>query len=274
MIGARLVNGIVSAAVAADDRGLQYGDGLFETMAAAGGLIRYFDLHMERLQHGCRQLQIPPPDTALIEAECMQVLEGLDSGVVKLLVTRGPGPRGYLPPDEPSVTRVVSSRASQARQMAGRDRALKLRVCEMRLGLNKRLAGIKHLNRLEQVLARAEWRDPDIDEGLMLATDGRLICATAANVFLLRDGCLLTPEIHDCGVAGIMRRVVLAAAPDLGLKTWVCDLEPEDLTRAEEVFITSAVTGIRPVGEVIGIGRWSTGKVARALAERVVEAIA
>ncbi len=131
--------------------------------------------------------------------------------MVKLTLTRGPGPRGYPPPVEPSLTRIVVSTAQQVSESEAA-RPLTLRVCETRLGRNPRLAGIKHLNRLEQVLAGAELRDPAVDEGLMRSTDDRIVCATAANVFLVRSGELLTPQISDCGVAGVMREVVLRLA--------------------------------------------------------------
>jgi 4-amino-4-deoxychorismate lyase len=267
VIGQRLVNGVESGAIATDDRGLQYGDGLFETMAAMDGRIRHFALHMARLEAGCGRLGIPMPLVALLEDECLQVLEGLGSGVVKLVITRGPGPRGYRPPQDPTVTRIVTASAMRSAPSATSE-GIVARVCDTRLGLNPRLAGIKHLNRLEQVLACAEWDDPDIAEGLMLATDERLIGATAANLFLVRHGRLHTPEIRDCGVAGIMRQLVLAAAKSLDLGVEVGDLGLAELRAADEIFVTNAVTGIRPVIEVRGEGSWPAGEVTRALRAR------
>jgi len=261
MIGRRLVNGSETAGIAPDDRGLQYGDGLFETMAASGGRIRYLPLHLARLEDGCRRLRIPPPSAGLLEDECERVLEGLGTGTVKLTITRGPGPRGYRPPAEPSVTRIVVSSAARARGEA----PLVVRLCETRLGQNPLLAGMKHLNRLEQVMACAEWDDPAIGEGLMLSADGRLISATAANVFLVEAGRLVTPAIRDCGVAGVMRQVVLAAASELGLPTSVEDVDAGRLATAEEVFVTNAVVGIRPVGELVGVRSWATGEITRRL---------
>lgn len=261
MIGRRLVNGSETAGIAADDRGLQYGDGLFETMAASGGRIPYLALHLARLEEGCRRLRIPMPSARLLEDECDRVLEGLGTGTVKLTITRGPGPRGYRPPAEPSVTRIVVSSAARPRS----DAPLVVRLCETRLGLNPLLAGLKHLNRLEQVMACAEWDDPGIGEGLMLSTDGRLVCATAANVFLVEAGRLVTPAIRDCGVAGIMRHVVLAAAADRGLPVLVEDVDPDRLATAAEVFLTNAVAGIRPVAEIIGVRRSTTDEVTRSL---------
>ena len=263
MIGRRLVNGSETAGIAADDRGLQYGDGLFETMAATGGRIRHLALHLARLEEGCRRLRIPMPSAGLIEDECERVLEGLGTGTVKLTITRGPGPRGYRPPAVPSVTRIVVSSAARPRGDALAP--LVIRLCDTRLGLNPLLAGLKHLNRLEQVMACSEWDDPGIGEGLMLSTDGRLISATAANVFMVEAGRLVTPAIRDCGVAGIMRQVVLAAAADSGLPAAVEDVHPDRLAAADEVFVTNAVVGIRPVMELTGMRRWTTGEVTRSL---------
>jgi 4-amino-4-deoxychorismate lyase len=158
MIGRRLVNGVDGAGVAADDRGLQYGDGLFETMAAVDGRIRHFDLHMARLSDGCVRLDIPLPGIELIADDCRRVLEGLGSATVKLILTRGSGPRGYAPPDEPTVTRIVTAASAHAHDQDA-TRPLVVQLCRTRLGLNEQLAGMKHLNRLEQVMAAAELRD-------------------------------------------------------------------------------------------------------------------
>jgi len=270
VIGARLVNGVESAAVAADDRGLQYGDGLFETMLASKGRIMHFELHLARLREGCHRLGIPEPDRDLVENDCERVLAGLDGGIVKLVITRGSGPRGYRPPEQASATRIVSS---SARPPPTREppEALRLRICEIRLGLNERLAGIKHLNRLEQVLACAEWNDPSIDEGLMFSADGRLICATAANVFLVSGGRLVTPAVRDCGVAGVMRQAVINTCRAMGVDVVIRDLGLSDIKGCEELFVTSAVRGVRPVGEVIEVGNWSVREMTTMIRDKVQE---
>ena len=266
MIGRRLVNGVEASAISVDDRGLQYGDGLFETMAAVNGRVRNFARHMERLADGCRRLGMPMPAVELFAVECERALAGLGAGSVKIMLTRGPGPRSYRPPAEPSLTRVVVSSGPKPRNDP--DTGIVVRLCETPLGLNPRLAGLKHLNRLEQVMACSEWNDPAIAEGLMSSVDGRLVCATAANFFLVRDGRLLTPDIRDCGVAGVMRQVVLAAARDLGVTASIEDIRPEALDSADEVFVTNAVTGVRPVGELMGVRKWDVGEVTRAIMTR------
>jgi len=271
MIGRRLVNGVESSAISVVDRGLQYGDGLFETMSAQDGRVRHFERHMERLAEGGRRLGLPVPDPNLVAAECERALAGLGAGSVKLMVTRGPGPRSYRPPADPAVTRIVVSSAPKPRNDP--EEGIVVRLCDTPLGLNPRLAGIKHLNRLEQVLACAEWDDPAIAEGLMSSVDGRIVCATAANVFLVREGRLLTPAIRDCGVAGVMRGVVLAAAREAGIDTEILDVRLVDFSAADEVFLTNAITGVRPVGEILGLRRYAApGDVTRILLERTARA--
>jgi 4-amino-4-deoxychorismate lyase len=266
MIGRRLVNGVEGTGVAADDRGLAYGDGLFETMAAEGGELRHFELHMARLAEGCGRLEIPMPAIDVIREECGRVLEGLGTATVKLIVTRGAGPRGYAPPAEPSVSRIVMSASSHSHE-SETYRPIIVQICRTRLALNEQFAGIKHLNRLEQVMASAELRGSGLDEGLMLAMDGRLVCATAANLFLVRSGRLHTSVIRDCGVAGVMRQVVLQAAESLGIPYEIRDLELGDLADADEVFLTNAVRGIRPVVGVAGIAQYPIAETAPRLVE-------
>jgi 4-amino-4-deoxychorismate lyase len=262
------VNGVDGGGISADDRGLQYGDGLFETMGAANGRVKRLAQHLARLAEGCHRLGMPVPPAELIEAECARVLEGLGAAVVKLIVTRGPGPRGYAPPAAPTLTRIVNSTAQQVSE-AEAARPLTVRVCETRLARNSRLAGIKHLNRLEQVLAGAELREPAVDEGIMRSTDDRVIAATAANVFMVRKDRLLTPQITDCGVAGVMRETVLRHAAQLGLDIAVGDFTLADLERADECFLTNAVRGIRPVGSVEGLRTFGPGTVTARLRQAI-----
>ncbi len=244
-----------------NDRGFQYGDGLFETARLEHGVVRFLDAHLERLRTGCVRLGIVPPDEATLRAEIASVTENLRSAVVKVIVSRGVGARGYRPSGDFVATRVVASYVAPEIEP---DRALQVRWCETRLGRNERLAGIKHLNRLEQVLAQAEWCDRSIDEGLMLDTEGELVCATSANVFIVREGTLLTPDLRYCGVRGVMRAQVLLAAKKLGIASREEPLWPHDVDVADEVFLTNAVRGIRAVG-AIGEKAWTRRAVADAL---------
>lgn len=261
MTPAMLVNGQPSQQIPADDRGFQYGDGLFETAMVVNGRVRFLDDHCQRLLAGCARLGIAPPDQETLLREIAQVVAGADRGVLKIIVTRGAGGRGYRPAVGMSSNRVVALHPFNPVP----HRALRLRWCDIRLGRNARLAGIKHLNRLEQVLAQSEWREGEADEGLMLDTEGEVICATAANVFVVRDGTLSTPDLRFCGVQGVMRAQVIKAAAKLQLAVSEEPLWPRDLEMASEVFITNAVRGIRSVASLDSL-QWSATGVATRLA--------
>ncbi|WP_374601619.1 aminodeoxychorismate lyase [Arenimonas sp.] len=224
------------------DRGLAYGDGLFETMRIAGGQVPWWDAHMARLGRGAGVLGIPLPDRDWLRAQVETLLgESPASAVLKLVLTRGAGGRGYAPPAAPEPGLVLS-----VHELPPAQGPLRLRWCRTRVSLQPALAGIKHLNRLDQVLARAEWHAPGIHEGLMLDASGNLACATAANLFALVDGRWLTPSLADGGVAGLARAWVLANEPAAAEAV----LKPESLASAEALFLCNAVRGILPVGQL------------------------
>jgi 4-amino-4-deoxychorismate lyase len=262
-----LVNGItpksLTHALPANDRGFHYGDGLFETALLDQGVVRYLDAHLERLQSGCERLGITPPDRDQIRCEIDSVTGKLRSGVLKVVLSRGiANTRGYRPEQSPTAaTRVV---ALYAAPEPPSEAAIKVRWCETPLGRNARLAGIKHLNRLEQVLAQAEWDDGAVGEGLMLDTEGELVCGTASNVFIVRNGTLFTPDLRFCGVRGVMRSQVLRAAAECGMSVSEEPLWPSDAEAAEEMFVTNAVRGIRSV-RALGSLRWERFDCAQSL---------
>lgn len=258
---AMLVNGQSAHLIPADDRGFQYGDGLFETALLIRRRVRFLDDHLQRLFDGCARLGIAAPDEQTLRNEIAQVTADAERGVLKIIVTRGSGGRGYRPSGTASTRVVVLHPLIPAPQ-----KALRLRWCDIRLGRNARLAGIKHLNRLEQVLAQGEWRDGDADEGLMLDTEGEVVCATSANVFAVRDGALITPDLRFSGVQGVMRAQVLKAAAKLRLAVSEEPLWPHDIETASEVFITNAVRGIRSVASLDSL-QWSETGVATRLAK-------
>ncbi len=243
------------------DRGLAYGDGLFETMAADRGRIRWLDHHLERLADGCRRLGIPLPDVSTLRREIGAVCPATARAVVKLIVTRGVSARGYEPPDAPRATRMVGTARWPSHPPSYYTHGIELRTLKLRLGENPALAGIKHLNRLEQVLARIELNDRSAQEGLLLDTSGFVVGGTASNVFAVSGGRLLTPAIRRCGVSGVMRRVVLESCGQLGLDAEQTDLAPEALGAADEIFVTNSLFGIWPVRELDGQSR-GAGEVA------------
>ena len=238
-----LVNGLAENRVSAVDRGLAYGDGLFETIRAVNGAAPLWDRHMERLRDGCGRLGLPPPDAAMLADEFAGVTDGMTDAVVKIIMTRGRGERGYAPPTSIDVTRIVAAFPAPLPPADWYRDGIRVRCCELRLAAQPRLAGIKHLNRLEQVLARAEWSDAAVVEGLLFDQAGNLVSATAANVFVGIDGGLRTPPIDRCGVAGVLRGALLDALPNVQVQT----MTKEDLMRADEMFLTSSVRGVLPV---------------------------
>jgi 4-amino-4-deoxychorismate lyase len=262
---ALLVNGVSppdpSQAIAADDRGFQYGDGLFETTLLIDGRVRFLEDHLQRLFTGCERLGIDAPDRQTLLEEIARVSSGTTRGVLKIIVSRGAGGRGYRPATSARCNRVIALHSLSEVPY----HSLKLRWCRTRLGRNASLAGIKHLNRLEQVLAQSEWREGEFDEGVMMDTEGEVVCATAGNVFAVRDGVLVTPDLRFCGVRGVMRAQVLKAAARLKLSVSEEPLWPHDLETASEVFITNAVRGIRVAASLDSL-QWSESPVAHRLA--------
>ena len=242
-----LVNGEALDCIASTDRGLLYGDGVFETLAVQDGRCRYWIQHLARLQAGCERLAIPVVDAELLAAEAGRLLAGVAQGVLKIIVTRGSGGRGYRAPQRVLPTRILQLHPWPEFAPSCAASGVAVRLCATRLGHNAALAGIKHLNRLEQVLARQEWDDPGIMEGLLMDADGRLVEGTMSNLFIVSNGVLQTPDLRCCGVAGIMRSVILELADRQGMETRVCDLRPADLTQAGEVFLTNSLIGIWPV---------------------------
>ena len=236
------VDGVESDVLDIADRGLAYGDGLFETFRVINERPLWWDRHLARLQRGAQVLGIELPNPTRMHIEALNCCEGAADGVLKLILTRGSSGRGYRPGDG-SPTRILSLHPSPTRQ----DSITAIR-CEARLATQPLLAGLKHLNRLEQVLAARECQQANVDEGLLFDGDGRLVSAVAGNVFLLRDGEWLTPTIDRCGVAGICREWLLENLASCRETA----LSDDDVKAAEAVFVCNSVRGILPVSELDG----------------------
>jgi 4-amino-4-deoxychorismate lyase len=258
--GRTWVDGRPGDRVSAFDRGLSYGDGLFETIRFAGGVAPLWSRHMERLAAGCRRLHMPLPDVAALLREAREVSAGLPQSVVRITLTRGIGTRGYALPAVPQPTRIVAGFVPPAPDANACIQGVRVRRCQLQLAEQPLLAGIKHLNRLEQVLARAEWSDPAIAEGLLCDNLGRVISGTMTNVFAVIDQAVVTPALDRCGVAGVARAEVLAALP----RAQVRDVHWDELGQASELFLSSSVRGMLPVRELDG-RVLAVGPVTRAL---------
>jgi 4-amino-4-deoxychorismate lyase len=231
---ASFVDGVACSTVALSSRGLAYGDGVFESMRVTDGQVPLWPWHLRRLTHGAAQLRLAL-DAEAITQELQAQLAGFAEASAKLMLCAASGERGYQ--RGVGTQRILLVYPAPARS----EHALRLCTTQMRLAAQPALAGVKHLNRLEQVLARAEWAD-EFDEGLMLDQLGRPICATAANIFAHIDGQLLTPSISDCGVRGVMRQVLLDR-----LDAREAPLSLAQLYRADALFLTNALRGVRAV---------------------------
>ena len=267
------VGGQAETCVPANDRGLTYGDGLFETIACAGGRFLLWDRHMRRLETGCERLAFPMPDWEPLSSEAERLRADQSRGVLKILMTRGDGERGYRPPEQTRLRRILSWHdLPEGEEVRNRCRSgVRIRSCRTPISIQPLLAGLKHCNRLDQVMARLEWRDESIAEGLMYDPEGQVISGTSSNLFLVREGRLFTPKLSRSGVAGCMRAEVLDTARTLDLHAEITDLGRADLEAADEMFLTNSLFGIRPVREWDGVAK-IVGPLTRRLQARCASA--
>ena len=246
------------------DRGLAYGDGIFETMAVRDAVIERLDLHLDRMRWGAARLQLPVPERSDLEPELDAACATVRRGALKLILTRGSGPRGYAPPRHPEPTIVLAA----SHRDSPYPRTIAVVTLAQRLAENESLAGIKHLCRLEQVLGQLELGTSDADEGLMLCTGGNAIGGTSRNLFALIGRRVVTPALRRAGIRGVMRQAVLQQCVALGLEVEEADLYPADLAKASELFMTNALVGIQSVSRVDGVTYAS-----REIAERLRSAL-
>lgn len=266
-----LVNGEPASSLPVSDRGLAYGDGLFETLRAVAGGLPLLQRHLLRLQRGCEALAIPFA-RAQIEAELRDAAQRLGQGVIKLTVTRGSGPRGYAAPSVPQPTRILTAGPAPVPDPARRE-GITLFACRTRLSEQPLLAGLKHLNRLDQVLARSEWQSPEFAEGLVCDQQGRPVECTMSNVLIWLDGGWVTPSLEHCGVRGVMRDYLLDTLAAQGVPVVEQSIEMEMLLSAQEICCCNSLIGVWPVVR-LGEQRWPVGPQTRflqTLAEQVYQ---
>lgn len=237
-----LVDGKRSDSVPADDRGLAYGDGVFETLRARNGKLPLIERHLERLYRGLAVLRIPAIEREVLVDELLSVAARFPDGIVKLVVTRGSGGRGYRMPARIEPRRIVQGMPAPDHVGRWQRDGVTLTFCETQLSGPSALAGLKHLNRLPQVLARAEWGD-EFDEGVMCNSDGHHVEGTMSNLFVVHDGALVAPPV-DAGVAGVMRALVIELAGRSRLAVSETPLAGDRLMAADEIFITNSVIGV------------------------------
>ncbi|PKO47035.1 MAG: aminodeoxychorismate lyase [Betaproteobacteria bacterium HGW-Betaproteobacteria-22] len=244
-----LVNGSFEHAVSVFDRGFFYGDGVFRTMQVRNGLPVNWPFHYQKLVADCAAIGIVCPSAELLihDLSILFPIHELDeqtAWVAKIIVTRGEGARGYAPPAVTVPTRVLIKSPMPVYAKMHYTEGVRIHVCETTLARQPKLAGIKHLNRLENVLARMEWRDESIFDGLLLDDQGNVIECTMSNLFARFGQQLITPDLTQCGVAGITRQHILGLGKLLGLEVRVGQVALDKLLQADEVLICNSLFGV------------------------------
>lgn len=250
-----IINGLHIETISANDRGLIYGDGVFRTMLVREGKLLHWQQHYNKLLRDCSALNIECPSQQTLTAELDQLIQTRLDGIAKIIITRGIGARGYAPSAHSLPTRILNISPSPIYPDSHANSGVRMHICHLRLGHQPRLAGIKHLNRLENVLAAAEWTDAGIAEGLLLDESGHIIEGTRSNLFLVKDGALFTPDLSRCGVAGLQRERVMVWANQHGAECKIANLLLDDLLAADEVFVVNSAIGLWPVREMPGFRR-------------------
>lgn len=250
-----LINGSFDQTLSVFDRGLNYGDGVFRTMKMRNGLPVSWPFHYQKLVADCAAIGIVCPSAELLMADLQKLFEKElfaenTHQVAKIIITRGEGERGYAPPKITIPTRVVIKSGLPAYAQNCYEQGVSLHVCDTRLASQPKLAGIKHLNRLENVLARMEWRDEVIFDGLLLDDTGNVIECTMSNVFARFGDELLTPDLSQCGVSGITRQRILGLGSVLDLRTGVQVITLEQLLQADEIIICNSLFGAFQVTQI------------------------
>jgi 4-amino-4-deoxychorismate lyase len=267
------LDGTLTAALPLPDRGLDFGDGVFETLLLQGGEPLFLEQHLQRLLLGLQALGLPDCRIAVLQQlEQVSRAIGNDSpwSALRVSVIRAPGQRGYAPTInlQPRVLITVTPIDRDCKTMSD---AATMGVADLRLSTQPVLARIKHLNRLEQVLAAAQAQASGVDECFVLDQQEHLVSVIAGNVFLLCEGELLTPMLVECGVAGTRRQLIIDEwGPAIGLKVRETRLTLADLKGAQEVFYSNSLQTVRPIAK-LGDQQWSSHSVCEALFQQYLE---
>lgn len=253
----RLVNGKWIDTLALTDRAVQFGDGVFRTVKYASGGLVFWERHYRKLVADAAVLGITAPDEALLLDDIRRLLvkNRFTEAVFKIIISRGESGRGYAIPAEIQPTRIVQIALLPDYPDEVYAVGVTLRLCTIRAGWQPALAGVKHLNRLENVLARREWDDPAILEGLLLDRDGNVLEGVMSNVLARFGNELVTPVLDAGGVAGVLREVALEAARQLGWRSSERRLSRNELLAADRVWICNSLIGVMPVA-ALGASCW------------------
>jgi 4-amino-4-deoxychorismate lyase len=241
------VNGMLSTTLPLSDRSIQFGDGVFRTLRKAGGRLLFWEAHYSKLKHDAARLGIVCPAQEVFTADLANI--SLPDAAIKIILSRGNTARGYAAAPELVVTRIVQAHPLPEGREKWLAEGVKVRFAQWRLSMQPQLAGIKHLNRLDNVMARREWTEPTLLESLMLDQAGRVIEGTMSNLFIVRDKVLITPALTECGVAGVMRDKIIEAAQHLSMQVKLIALTPDMVLQADALMLSNSLWGILPVNQ-------------------------
>jgi len=238
-----LINGIATEYVSVTDRGLHYGDGVFETIACVGNTPVFIEQHLDRMENGARKLKIPFPDRQLFQHDINCLLRGGNSNrVIKLILTRGRGKRGYCYDARQIPTRICLLSAWPDYVAHWREHGIATRFCQAQVSINPQLAGIKSLNRLDSVLASSELGTA-FNEGFLSDTEGNVIEGTMSNIFIVLNDAMVTPDLSRCGVNGIMREQIIDIAHNNNINVETRNITRDELLASREIFVSNSVIG-------------------------------
>lgn len=268
MVYKTLINGKVNNKLLVIDRGFQYGDGLFETIAIYKSRPLCWEEHIERLIYGCKCLKIKTPNKKTLKQELIFLSKGFKRAIIKIIVTRGINERGYGFSKNIFSNRVliIYPWLEYSRVKHG----VNLGLCSMRLSHNKVLAGVKSLNRLEQVMARSEWNDSSIHEGLVMDTSDNIIEGTMSNLFYIKNNILFTPKLNLCGIKGVIRRKIIENSKISGFEIKIKKTSLKQLLNADEIFVCNSVIGIWPVKKILK-QKFSIGKFTKKIKKILID---
>lgn len=256
------------ASISLDDRAVQYGDGVFETVAIRDARPRMLERHIQRLRRGCERLGIEMPAPSILQRDLDLALAQTTLNTAycaaKIIISAGSGPRGYRRPENSGGDGYIGLFAAQPLERAAYEHGVHTTLTTTRIAIAPQLAGLKTLNRLDQVLARREWDTDEIFDGIMRDTDDRIICGTMTNVFIVRNNAIATPALEQCGVAGIMRSLIIDRLADNNLRCDVTDVAFDDFAGADEVFLCNSQIGAVPVRRC-DAQRWDIGETTRSV---------
>ncbi len=250
-----LINGVAADHINIDDRSIHYGDGLFETILCNGNNLYYWSQHYQRLKESTGKLSMSCPAEKTLLDDVSKLLEAnkTDSAcVIKIIVSRGAGERGYKISKNCSANRFVLFSAIDEEYSSLLSKKLlsgDLCLCKQQVSINENLAGLKHLNRLDNVLARSEWNTDYID-GLMLNANHSVIEGTMSNLFAVKDNQMFTPDLKLSGVNGVMREVIIDVASSNNIKISIENLTIDDLENMDELFISNSLIGMKSVNKL------------------------